>query len=404
MNYRTRLLAGAIGLAAVCAPATAFASTPDSSAPGSSTPSSSTPDTSTPPTSTPAPATPTTFTLPLFGAQLTVDITSGPGGVLSSVSVNPADGLTATTLKPNKVVFENADGTARVVVKNRNGGQKVEAKAGSLADIAGAGGWSGDIFGDGTITTVGFTVGAAADGSGPDITGITTSDPTAVIGAVQRENDDDDGDEQEAKVRISFTKDGQTRTLTIKVKVENDEGDGEAKVSVSLSKLRGAPQPAVEAAGAKTWTGTLCDGTAATISYAVAEDGSISAVSASPEPDRLKNEGNKLEVRFETGERVKIRVRANDGQLTASVDERIRCEGQTPVVNTPTSGPSSSSPDDDNDDNDGSDDSRGRDEDEDDDDDGDKDDGKDGGKNDDNSGRSGDRGGRDDDKGGDGDD
>jgi hypothetical protein len=321
------------------------------------------------------------FTLPLFGAQLTVDITSGPGGVLTSVSVNPADGLTATTLKPNKVVFENADGTAKVVVKNRNGGQRVEAKAGSLADVSGAGGWSGDIFGDGAVTTVGFTIGAAANG-GPDITGITTSDPTAVIGTVQRGDDDDDeGDEQEAKVRITFTKDGQTRTLTIKVKVDSDDDQDAARVSVSLSKLRGAPQPAAEAAGAKTWSGTLCDGAAATINYTVAEDGSISAVSATPEPDRLKNEGNKLEVRFETGERVKIRIRANDGQLTASVDERIRCEGEPPVVNTPTSGPSSSAPDDDRDDDNGRgdddddrDDSKGRGDDDDDDDDDDDED------------------------------
>src|SRR4051812_30203306 len=38
----------------------------------------------------------TVTTLPLFGAPLTVDVTSGPGGALSSIDVTPADGLTAT--------------------------------------------------------------------------------------------------------------------------------------------------------------------------------------------------------------------------------------------------------------------------------------------------------------------
>src|SRR5262245_10096325 len=44
----------------------------------------------------------TSVTLPLFGAPLTVDISSGPGGALTSVSLNPADGFTATKTKPNK--------------------------------------------------------------------------------------------------------------------------------------------------------------------------------------------------------------------------------------------------------------------------------------------------------------
>ena len=130
---------------------------------------------------------PRTITLPLFGAPLTVDITSGPGGVLASVAVNPADGLTATTLKPNRVVFVNEEGTAKVVVNARGGNQKIEARAGSLAEVSGPGGWSGDLFGTGAITTVGFEIVALADGS-PDIANITTSDPTAEIGTVEHES------------------------------------------------------------------------------------------------------------------------------------------------------------------------------------------------------------------------
>ena len=52
----------------------------------------------------------TITTLPLFGAPLTVDVTTAPDGAISAVSVDPADGLTASTVKPNKVKFVNEDG------------------------------------------------------------------------------------------------------------------------------------------------------------------------------------------------------------------------------------------------------------------------------------------------------
>jgi hypothetical protein len=84
-------------------------------------------------------------------------------------------------------VFEssNAAGdTARVVVKSKHGGQSVSARAGTLAQVSGPGSWSGDLFGTGAATTVNFVIGAAADGS-PDITGVTSSDSTAVIGATE---------------------------------------------------------------------------------------------------------------------------------------------------------------------------------------------------------------------------
>ena len=47
---------------------------------------------------------PTTVTLPLFGAPLTLGITTDVGGALTEVSVDPADNTVATTLKPHKVV------------------------------------------------------------------------------------------------------------------------------------------------------------------------------------------------------------------------------------------------------------------------------------------------------------
>src|SRR3954447_2469381 len=56
-----------------------------------------------------APAETSKTTLPLFGAPLTVDVSTNPGGGLAKVEVNPADTLTATKVHPNRVVFVNDD-------------------------------------------------------------------------------------------------------------------------------------------------------------------------------------------------------------------------------------------------------------------------------------------------------
>lgn len=284
-------------------------------------------------------AVPASTTLPLFGTPLTIDITTGPGGALSSVMINPADGFTATTVKPNKVAFVNEEGTAKVLVKARDGGQRVEARAGSLDALLGDGGWVGEIF-PGASTNVAFTIADRGDGS-PDITGITVSDTagvTAEIGAV--EYSDHDG-ELRASVKIRFTSGDQTRWLSIKAEVETDEHDGEtgharAKVQVTLSKIRNAPLVGEAAVGPQHWDGVLCSGDAASIDYVVAADGTISDVVISPEPDSQHVEGNGLEVRFSGGERVRIRVSDHDGELVVRVQDKIRCrDAADPTVNVP---------------------------------------------------------------------
>jgi hypothetical protein len=297
---------------------------------------------------------PTTVTLPLFGAPLTIDITTGPGGALTDVSVDSANATVATKLKPRKVVFETANpdvagDPGKVTVKSRHGGQSVSARAGSLADVSGAGSWSGDLFGDGTVSTVAFTIGAGADG-GPDITGITAS-AGGEVGDVKRSTDDDDDEiEQSARVSIKFTStDGaQSRSVSIKVKVEDDDGETDAKLSISVGRLKGVAVDAAAAAGPHTWTGTLCDNSTATIAYTVAEDGSVSDVTATPDTADVRTGDHKIDVRFSDDERVRIKVRENDGQIKISVDERIRCDSADPTTNVSTS-----IPDDDDDENDG---------------------------------------------------
>ncbi|MGB8857722.1 MAG: hypothetical protein WCC60_00625, partial [Ilumatobacteraceae bacterium] len=293
-----------------------------------------------------APAAPTITTLPLFGVPLTVQVTTGPGGAIASVSVNPADGLTATTVKPNKVAFVNEAGTGKVVVSGHDGRQGVQVRAGAIADVSGDGGWSGDVFGDGTITSVTFTIGATADG-GPDITNVASDDPTAVIGETQYESSDgddshhghdghDDGVLQRASVRITFTNGGQTRSLGIRAEVGTHDGQPRAKVSVALGKMRGVVQPAVDAAGPATWTGLLCDGTQATVHYTITEEGAITEVTADPNTATINAEGNNVEVRFSHDERVRIHVSTEDSGIKVSVKPRIRCEdAPDPTVNTP---------------------------------------------------------------------
>ena len=291
-------------------------------------------------------AVPTVTTLPLFGVQLTVEVATGPGGTLASVAVNPADGFTATTVKPNKVVFLNEDGTAKVVVSGRDGRQGVQVRAGALADITGVGGWSGDVFGTGVATTVSFTVGATADG-GPDITGISSSDATAVIGDVKYSSDDDDDDHdghhgsddddsRSASVKVTFTDGAQSRSLGIRASLSiDDDGESSAKVSVGLGNIRGVTQPVAVAIGPKVWTGLLCDGSTATVNYTVNEDGSITDVTASPDADRIRAAGHSAEVTFSNSERVRIHTRTSDGGIAVRVDARIRCEdAPDPSVNT----------------------------------------------------------------------
>jgi hypothetical protein len=293
---------------------------------------------------------PTTVTLPLFGVPLTIDITTGPGGALTDVSVDPADNTVATQLRPHKVVFHSANAAdptadpAKVVVRSKHGGQSVSARAGSLADVSGDGSWSGDVFGDGNASSVTFTIGGTD--AAPDITG-TTATPaagiTAEVGTVEHSTGDDDESSASARVSVTFTTAAgdQSRVLTIKVKVETDDdgddGDSSAKLSISLGRIKGVAIDAAAAAGPHTWTGLLCDNSTATIDYTVALDGSVSGVAATPDTATVKTDGGKIDVRFSHNERVRIKVREQDGLIKISVDERIRCHSDDPTTNVSTS-------------------------------------------------------------------
>ena len=297
------------------------------------------------------PTTTSTVTLPLFGVPLTIDVTTGPGGNISDVSVDPADNTVATTLKPHKVVFQSSNPAdpsadpARVVIKSRFGGQSISARAGSLADVSGNGSWAGDVFGNGTTSTVMFTVGAGSDGN-PDITGITTSGESAVPGEVKRfsgDGEDHEGDDGHAGARVSikFTSAAgdQSRVLTISVKVHTGEEHSGAKVSITLSRIHGVAQDAATVAGPHTWSGSLCDGTAASIAYTVATDGSVSDVTATPDTASVHTKGSGIWVKFSDHEWVFISVREHDGMIKISSFPLLRCKTDAPTTNVNVSLP-----------------------------------------------------------------
>jgi len=283
------------------------------------------------PAADPVVAAQSTTTLPLFGTQLTVDVSTTPSGALAEVAVNPADGLTATKVHPNRVTFVNDEGTGKVRVVTRHGATKTGVVAGSLDDIVGAGGWSGDIFG--TPTTVSFSIAAAADGT-PDITDIVTDNPDGVVGDVQHAGSDHGA---VARATVTFTSGIESRRLNITAMVFTKGDITRAASQVSLSKVSGVTLPADQAAGDHTWTGMLCDGTQASVAYRVAVDGTITAGAVTPATANADVDGKSLKVIFSDSESVRIRVGEKDGQLRISANPRLRCDRTTPTVNTPTS-------------------------------------------------------------------
>lgn len=278
-----------------------------------------------------------TFTLNLLGAPLIIDVTTDPGGNLVDVALNPptppAD-ITATTVKPNKIVFVNTAGSMKLRVSAKHGGQSVTARAATLLDVSGTGSWAGDVFGTGEATTVNYTVGALTDGS-PNVTIDSVTSPlTSVIGATEYHPADGDGHGAKASASVEFTGLGQSRSLTVDVRLHDKDGATTAELRVSLSRIKGAQTANGEAVGPHTWTGTLCDSTTATFDYTVAADGSVT-VGTLPMGATATADEHGTSVRFATGERVQIKVNNDNGTIAVGTKVSLHCEAAVPSVNTP---------------------------------------------------------------------
>ncbi len=297
----------------------------------------------------PAVAATSTVTLPLLGAPLVVDVSTDVGGGIVDVSLNQADDYTADKLKPNRVSFVNDAGTTRVKVAGHWGGQRVTAAAASLAEITGPGGWTGDVFGDGQTTTVGFSVGATAEG-GPDITGVTVdSAATFEIGATEyRDRSWGDATIESANAEISFEQNGQRRSLDVSAVLVTKPDGSKANVVVGISGVRGRALVEGDQVGTHTWTGALCDGTPASVTYTVDADGQVSNVVPTP-AGQVNERGDRAWVAFSRREGVAITSNdarwwhdGDDGHgggdgdepLAVGTSEWFRCDRVDPTVNT----------------------------------------------------------------------
>ncbi|HEY7626857.1 MAG TPA: hypothetical protein VH761_07310, partial [Ilumatobacteraceae bacterium] len=211
-----------------------------------------------------------------------------------------------------------------------------------------------DVFGDGTMTTVPYTVGG------------TDTSPTIAIGAITGlagtvgelkvwsgdGHDDDDGTSAAARISVKFTSAAgdQSRSLTISVKVHTGEEHSGAKLSITLGRIKGVALDAAAVAGPHTWNGTLCDGTPVSVSYTVATDGSVSDVTATPDTAKVRTHGGKIVVGFSRHEAVFISVRERDGMIKISAVPLLRCKTDDPTTNVDVTIPV---PDDESDDHDG---------------------------------------------------
>jgi hypothetical protein len=298
-----------------------------------------------------------TAILPIMGAPVTVEVQTGPGGNISNATISPAMTGGTAVVSPNRVTFTSADGSVKVNVKSKGTSQSISARVDSLAKFEGIpGSWTGFVFGDnnatppGTKDTVEYTItDTHGDGTGDPIVTITdpvtvTDGSTAAIMPSVTKTDEEDG--TTAVGRVVFTLNGQSRTLSIGVRVRTfvPEADGSSAVAapttpitvaslrITLSGLKGVAQDLSKAAGPQKWTGFLCDGTAASINYVVGADGSLTldpAVTPSivPDPSNSNVEGNKIDVRWGDHERVQIKSRVDNGQVTISIKDKIRCKG-----------------------------------------------------------------------------
>jgi hypothetical protein len=155
-----------------------------------------------------------------------------------------------------------------------------------------------------------------------------------VTGEIQPTQVENEDDEIQAKASVEFAKDDATRVLTITVEAKTDDDSTSARVKVSLGRIDpiGVSQNAV---GPHTWSGVLCDGTAATVSYTVDPDGSLSNVTTTPaakvNPSRFG-----ATVHFDDHNKVKIRVKTEDGAPVGLQESpKLSCKSGPPTINVP---------------------------------------------------------------------
>lgn len=237
-------------------------------------------------------------TLPLLGTSLTVGVQLDPAtGNISGVTLDPTGTVTATKTTDHSVKFANADGSVKVSVRAKGSRLSIVARA-TLDQLKGAGTWSADVFGTGAKSTVNYTVGVK---DGAPTLSIDSVSPAAGITDTVSGPTARSGDKWAwAGGRITFAHAGYQKRLSIFVGVGED---GKAVLSIVLTgkdklKLEGTLADLV-AGGSRTWSAHLCDGTAVSVTYHVAADGTVVFDSSSGAPAKEKSFKSGFVVRFD---------------------------------------------------------------------------------------------------------
>ena len=204
-------------------------------------------------------------TMPLIGTGLQVDIALDTVGVITTVDVNPLDGLAKTKSDPGYVRFATADGKTSVSVLARGGRLSLTERT-TLDNLIGTNRWSADVFGTKAKSTVDYAIGKDTSGN-PTVTigtispasGVTATVDVAKAKSVKTKFT---GGWAVATAGVTFTSDGWTKHLSISV---SGKTDGTAALKITLSgkdrqKTTGTLAQ-LAAAGERTWSAHLCDAT-----------------------------------------------------------------------------------------------------------------------------------------------
>jgi hypothetical protein len=192
--------------------------------------------TAAPATETVAPehtATEVLSTLPVLGAGLNVTIERDESGSITSVALDPSDGVTTVKETDHKVVFLLGDGTTEVVVKSHGKSVETKIKAESTEAISGDGAWSADVFGNGLVT-IPYTLSFTDNVPGIAVGSIVLPDGvTAEIGDPKVKTSDD-AMKSFAKVKVALTSGDEVAKVSLVASTYVDE-DGATKVRFSAS-------------------------------------------------------------------------------------------------------------------------------------------------------------------------
>lgn len=284
-----------------------------------------------------------TVLLPGLGTPLTVDVTLDANGNLVQVNLNPVGTYSVSKISGHAVTFDSAGGTTQVKIKAGGDKMSVKASAGTLDALVGSGTWSADVFGTGTKTMIGYTVGKTLSGS-PTVAIDSVNAPAGIAVVQDPAKTHTEGHEASASVQVSFSLDGYTKKLSISVSVDT-AGTHHATFKITLSgkdrqKLTG---PLATLVGSRTWSGKLCNGTAVSFTYTVNAGGTLTYGTATGAPATSKSSEHALSVRFDgTKTRVSVSLKKVEGGTDYALNVSAKsgeCHSATPVplpkVNAP---------------------------------------------------------------------